>query len=304
MNFRHFLRNSLVATSVVMLAACSGIASNTSASDTGATPTTVNTVGFQLIRNASIKLNYAGTTFLVDPMLAPKGAYRGFSGTVRSELRNPLVDLPVPVEEVLKADAVILTHLHDDHWDAAARQLVPRGIPIFTQNEHDAMVVRKDGFTNVRVLTEAGTEFNGTRLYKTGGQHGTDQMYAVPDLKNLLGEAMGVVFQRSGHKTTYVVGDTIWRPEVEQALTRYQPDVVLLNAGYAQLDGFQGSIIMGKHDVLRAYEFAPQAKIVAIHMEAVNHAMLSRKELRDFMGEKRMDTQRVLVPDDGQAYAF
>ena len=34
-------------------------------------------------------------------MLAVKGAYKGFDGTPRSELRNPLVDLPVPVSEVL-----------------------------------------------------------------------------------------------------------------------------------------------------------------------------------------------------------
>ena len=41
----------------------------------------------------------AGTTFLIDPMLAVKGAYKGFDGTPRSELRNPLVDLPVPITD-------------------------------------------------------------------------------------------------------------------------------------------------------------------------------------------------------------
>ncbi|WP_311220702.1 MULTISPECIES: MBL fold metallo-hydrolase [unclassified Acidovorax] len=261
-------------------------------------------VDFQLVRNATIKLNYAGAHFLVDPMLAPRGAYSGFPGTARSELRNPLIDLPVPVNEVLKADAVILTHLHDDHWDAAAKKLVPSSMPIFTQDEKDAAAVRKDGFTNVRVLTEAGTEFNGTRLYKTGGQHGTDAMYAVPSLGQLLGEAMGVVFQRTGYATTYVVGDTIWRPEVEQALTQFKPDVVILNTGYAQVIGFEGSIIMGKQDMLRAYKFAPQAKLVAIHMEAVNHATLSRTELRDFINQNGMDKQRALVPNDGEKLRF
>src|SRR5690606_16001361 len=117
--------------------------------------------------NATIKLDYAGTTFLVDPMLAPKGAYPGFEGTRNSELRYPLVDLPVPVSNVLDANAIILTHLHDDHWDLAARNLVPSDMPIFTQNETDAATVRKDGFTDVSVLTQAGSTFNGTTLYKT-----------------------------------------------------------------------------------------------------------------------------------------
>lgn len=262
------------------------------------------TVRFQQIRNATIRLTYGSTTFLVDPMLAAKGAYAGFPGTARSELRNPLVELPMPVSEVLKADAVILTHLHDDHWDAAARSLVARNMPIFTQNAQDADTVRKDGFTDVRVLTEAGVEFQGTRLVKAGGQHGTDAMYAVPALKERLGQAMGVVFQRPGHTTAYVVGDTVWRPEVEQALTRFQPGVVLLNTGYAQVNGFQGSIIMGKDDLLRAYRFAPQARLVAIHMEAVNHALLSRQELRSFIADHAMDPQRTLVPEDGEAHQF
>ena len=261
-------------------------------------------MNFQQIRNATIKLSYANTTFLVDPMLAPKGAYAGFPDTPRSELRNPLVDLPIPVSDVLKADAVILTHLHADHWDAAARSLVPRDMPIFTQNEEDATTVRKDGFTDVHVLTEAGTEFKGTRIFKTGGQHGTDQMFVVPQLKDLLGMAMGVVFQRPGYKTSYVVGDTIWRPEVEQTLTKFKPDVVFLNTGYAQVNGYNGSIIMGKDDMLRAYRFAPEAKVVAIHMEAVNHALLSRKELRDFISSKGMDSQRTMVPEDGESQEF
>lgn len=259
---------------------------------------------FQQVRNATIKLDYAGTTFLIDPMLAVKGAYKGFEGTPRSHLRNPLVDLPVPVSEVIKADAVILTHLHEDHWDQAARNLIPRNMPIFTQDQQDAGKVREDGFTDVRVLTEQGADFNGTRLYKAGGQHGSDLMYTTPGLRELLGEAMGVVFQRPGFKTAYVVGDTIWRKEIDSALTRFKPDVIFLNTGYAQVLGFEGSIIMGKDDMARAYQMMPQARIVGIHMETVNHAMLTRGELRAFIKEKKMDTQRALVPEDGEAYTF
>jgi len=267
-------------------------------------PSQDSAVKFQQIRNATIKLDYAGTTFLIDPMLAVKGAYKGFEGTPRSHLRNPMVDLPMPVSEVIKADAVILTHLHDDHWDHAARNLIPRNMPIFTQDQQDASKVREDGFTDVRVLTEQGADFNGTRLYKTGGQHGSDVMYTTPGLRELLGEAMGIVFQRPGFKTAYVVGDTIWRTEVDSALTRFKPDVIFLNTGYAQVLGFEGSIIMGKEDMLRAYQMMPQARIVGIHMDTVNHAMLTRAELRAFIKEKKMDTRRALVPEDGEAYSF
>ncbi|STT29842.1 metallo-beta-lactamase domain protein [Klebsiella pneumoniae] len=40
------------------------------------------------IRNATQIIHYAGKRFLIDPMLADKGAWPGFPGTARSELRN------------------------------------------------------------------------------------------------------------------------------------------------------------------------------------------------------------------------
>jgi hypothetical protein len=60
---------------------------------------------------------------------------------------------------------------------------------------------------------------------------------------------------------------------------------------------------MGKQDVLEVCRAAPGAAIVASHMEAVNHSMLSRKELREFLEEKGM-TPRVLVPEDGEILRF
>ena len=48
------------------------------------------------VRNATLLLDYAGTRFLIDPMLSAKGAFPGFEGTANSQLRNPLVELPLP----------------------------------------------------------------------------------------------------------------------------------------------------------------------------------------------------------------
>lgn len=259
------------------------------------------TVEFQQIRNATIKLDYAGTTFLIDPMLAGKGAYPGFKGTYNSQLRMPLVELPMPVSEVMKADAVIVTHTHLDHWDDAAKEGLPKDLPLFAQNEADAASIRGDGFTNVRVLGH-GTVFKGTTLSRTGGQHGSDEIMAVAG--GVLGQVMGVVFQRPGYKTVYVAGDTVWNASVEAAITEYRPDVIVLNTGYARIVGLDGSIIMGKEDLYRAYRAAPGARVIGSHMEAVNHGMQSREELRDYIREKNMDPDRVLVPEDGESYRF
>lgn len=263
---------------------------------------TTEAVQLQQIRNATVKITYGDTTFLIDPMLSKKGTYPGFEGTYRSTLRNPLVDLPMSEQDVLAGvDAVIVTHTHLDHWDDAAQQLLPKDIPLFVQNLADALMIRGQGFTNVRVLSKA--EFEGVTLSQIGGQHGTDEMYAVADVATALGEAMGVVFQSPGHDTLYLVGDTIWRNEVDMALEEFAPQIVLINAGYAMMDGFDGSIIMGKEDVLRATQTAPDATIVATHMDAINHMALTREELKEYVQEKGI-ADRVEIPEDGATLDF
>ena len=54
------------------------------------------------IRNATVKINYGGKVFLVDPMFAPKDSYKGFEGTLNSHLNWPRVELPFSTNEILK----------------------------------------------------------------------------------------------------------------------------------------------------------------------------------------------------------
>jgi len=263
----------------------------------------MQSVQVQHIRNATAKITYADTTFLVDPMLAQKGAYPGFQDTYRSHLRNPLIDLPMPAEDVMKdVDAVIVSHTHLDHWDKAAQELLPKGIPLFAQDEADAQTIRAQGFTDVRILDE-DTVFGGVHLAKTGGQHGTDTMYSSEVMAESLGQIMGIVFWATDSKTVYVAGDTVWGSEVDRTLAKFHPDVIILNTGDARLNGFDDSIIMGKDDTLRAHRAAPNATIIAVHMDALNHTALSREELREYVKQNNIQ-DRVWIPEDGESLKF
>lgn len=253
------------------------------------------------IRNATLLLEYGGKKFLIDPMLADQAAWPGFPNTARSHLRNPLVALPVALDALLDVDAVIVTHTHQDHWDEAAQQAIAKDTLIFTQHADDAALIRAQGFKQVRVLDDS-SEFSAITIIKTGGQHGSDDAYANPQLAALLGDACGLVFQHPDEKTLYIAGDTIWVPPYVDSLTRWQPEIVVLNAGFAQIDGF-GAIIMGKEDVLRTHQLLPQATIVASHMEAVNHCILSRQELREYVDQHGIQNS-VLIPADGESCIF
>ncbi|CAI1051695.1 metal-dependent hydrolase [Serratia rubidaea] len=254
------------------------------------------------IRNATLVLEYAGKKFLIDPMLAEKDAWDGFAGSARSHLRNPMVALPVAIEELLAVDAVIITHTHTDHWDEAAQQLVPKDMLIYTQNDNDAALVRSQGFINVRTLADENRFVDGLTIFTTDGQHGSNDLYANTVMAELLGDACGLVFTHHDEKTLYIAGDTIWVKPYVRSLQRFRPDVVVLNTGDAVINDY-GSIIMGKEDTLRTLQVLPETTVVASHMESVNHCLLTRAELREYTLEHGIE-DKVLIPADGETLTF
>lgn len=246
------------------------------------------------VRNATLLITYAGVRFLIDPMLAEKGAYPGFPGSASSYLRNPLVALPLPVADLLDVDAVIVTHTHLDHWDDAAQRMVPKNVPLFAQNEADAKLITGQGFRNVRVLG-TDTIVKGVRVSKTAAQHATDAMLATGFDP---GPACGMVFSKLAHRTVYVAGDTVLIPAVLETIAKVKPDFIVLNAGYAQFVD-AGPVLMGPKDVLKVHQAAPSAKLVASHMEAINHCVLAKQDLRSF-ADKQGFAEHLLIPDDGE----
>ena len=298
---RHFLSMNVagLATAALVADASAQEAASSAASTRGHQPTRV-----QLIRSATVKISLGDTTFLIDPMLAAKGEWPGFALSVNSETRNPMIDLPMPVQKVLDGvDAIILTHLHEDHWDEVARKAIPKDMPIFVNDEPHRQAVLKAGFRNVEVLVPE-MRFKGVCLTPTMSQHGTDEVMYTQPLGDLLGTTMGVVFSRPGCRSVYLAGDTIWKPFVTEQLQHFRPDIVILNTGNALMAEYAESIIMGGRDFMRAYREAPWATIVAVHMDAINHCVLRRRDLRDLIKARGLDPKRALVHDDGETLSF
>lgn len=118
-------------------------------------------MNIQQIRNATVIVEYADTKFLIDPMLGEKGSYPPFPNSPRQDQFNPLVDLPISIDKIIEGiDAVIITHLHYDHWDELAQKILSKQLKIFVQNDSDALIISNMGFKNVEVLTNH-TLFNG-----------------------------------------------------------------------------------------------------------------------------------------------
>ena len=233
--------------------------------------------GVQLIRNATLLVDIGETTFLVDPLFASAGENPPVSNTP-NDRPNPLVDLP---DVDVSYDAVVVTHRHPDHWDEAARAALDADVPLFCQPE-ETTDFTDEGFTDVRPVDDEAT-FQGVTIHRTPGRHGHGQLAAE------MGPVSGFVF--AGEETVYVAGDTVWYDQVEETLARFTPDMVVLNGGAARFEEGE-PITMGIDDITTVRE-ATDATVVVVHMEAINHCLLSREELR-------AATADVLVPEDGE----
>ena len=243
----------------------------------------------RLIRHATLLVKAAGKCFLVDPMLDPAGARDPIEGTP-NQVRNPTVELPEPAEVVVGGlDAIVVTHLHQDHLDGTAIRLLPKELPLFCQPE-DAETLRGHGFADVQPV-DGSLEWEGIRLTRTGGQHGTGE------LAEALAPVSGFVLEAPGEPVLYVAGDTIWCDEVAAALDEHRPAVTVVNASGARfLEG--DPIVMTTDDVVTVARHAPDARVVAVHLEAINHCLQTRADLHQRLHDEAL-TDRVTVPEDG-----
>lgn len=247
-------------------------------------------VKIQLLRNATMKIEYAGKTFLTDPMLSPKESFMSF--VVPDTNLNPTVDLPMEANEILKGtDAVLLSHAHPDHLDQVAIEVMDKALPLFHQ-PFDATALQQAQFTNA-ISVEKETEWEGIQIIRTGGKHGPESTF------EMLGEVSGFVLKADKHPTIYWIGDCIWDDEIKANVEKHQPDIIITHSGGAIFMG-QDRILMDAEETVKVAEAAPHAKVVAIHMESLDHCMVTRESLKQLAEKKESVKDRILIPADGE----
>jgi L-ascorbate metabolism protein UlaG (beta-lactamase superfamily) len=196
-----------------------------------------------------------------------------------------------PADLVAAADAVVVTHLHWDHFDETAARLVGEaGLRVLCQ-PGDGAKLRERGVVDVTEVSPTATH-NGVELHRTGGRRGQGE------LAEQMGAVSGFVLRARGEPSIYVAGDTVWCDEVEAALAEHRPDVVVVNAGAATFTGAP-PIVMDSADVVRVADAAPDALVVAVHLEAVNHCIEGGRRCARWSRARR-----VAVPEDGETMAF
>lgn len=281
---------------------------------------------FQQIRSATVKITYGGKTFLVDPWLGRQkmtGCFALMPVIIalnsKGDLRKkPIIDhcrtwkaadpshvfkmcpicpLPMSVKAVNSGvDAYICTHAHLDHiglgMNGKGCEGMIKTVPCYAQSKTDAEFLEFSGMKDVRVI-EDKVDFGNFEIIRVYARHGTE----IP-----CGDASGFVFRGAGEKTLYLCGDTVWCPEVQATIEKYHPDVIITNNCAAILKDY-GRLIMDDVDLAEVCKAAPNAAVIASHMDNVPHATITRETLKIKLAARGLK-DRVLIPDDGESYSF
>ncbi|MCK5052080.1 MAG: MBL fold metallo-hydrolase [Candidatus Cloacimonetes bacterium] len=242
----------------------------------------------QFIRHATVLIIVENKKILVDPMLGEIGTESPYPMTA-NRIKNPLISMPVKNENLIKdLDAVLLTHYHPDHFDKTAENILPKDLLIYCQPGDDILLKEK-GFVNVQVI-DIKSDLGEISIMR----------YEVNHAEGIWEGPMGkssAYFLKTENDSLLISGDTIYDKNFENVLNETQPNLVIANAGAAQF--IIGTPITLTADALKNItKILPNSKIFAVHMDAINHCVLLKDDLRKFVAEEGL-TKSIFVPNEG-----
>ena len=241
-----------------------------------------------LIRSATLKLEYGGQCLLIDPAFSDKLTGPSFAG----KSKNPLIDLPMSKEAIMAGvDAMIVSHIHSDHFDKAAQEYLDKSLPILCQPNEEASI-RTMGFADVRPV-EAHFRLGEVEIIRTYAKHGSGPV------QEEMGEASGFVFKTPGEPVVYWPGDTVLCDEVRSVLAKEKPAVIITHsAGAVWGDGVK--ILFDEVETVEICQALPASTVVAVHLDSYDHGTVSRASLRAYASSRGIDATRLRIPADGE----
>ncbi|MCU1690396.1 MAG: hypothetical protein JWN20_2324 [Jatrophihabitantaceae bacterium] len=189
------------------------------------------------IGTATTLIRHSGFALLTDPNFLHLGQ-RAYLG--RGMWSRRLTEPAMTVDALPELDAVVLSHMHGDHWDRVARKGLDRSTPIVT-TPHAARHLALQGFGNRRPLRtwEHSDLVKGNASVSITAMPGR---HARGPLQAILPPVMGSMleFRRDGHLMLrmYISGDTLMYAGLAEIRRRYPViQVGLLHLGGTKLPG-------------------------------------------------------------------
>ncbi len=235
---------------------------------------------FTFIGNATALISFGDITILTDPNFLHAGerAYLGH-GLVSRRLREPAMG----IDELPPVDAVVLSHMHGDHWDRKAQAGLDHALPIITTG-HAAKRLRRRGFGEAVGVATWGSETierGTTRATVTSmpGRHGPTWTHTLRLVPPVMGSMIEFSTARNDGAPSpielrvYISGDTLYVDDLAEIPRRYPSiDTGIFHLGGTTLPFGQRPsrglmVTMDARQGVRAIKMIDPAQAIPVHYD-------------------------------------
>lgn len=254
------------------------------------------------VGTASLLIRYAGFTILTDPNFLGTGESVHLGLRQRSlRITNPAIDFA----SLPPFDLVLLSHLHEDHFDRLVMRKLAKNTPIVTTPQA-AHALAKKHFRVLHALKTWQTLSlvkGASRLEITAmpGKHAPGFLSAA--FPSVMGSMLE--FQAPREKNAYriyISGDTLLHRQMRQIHARFpEVDLAILHLGGERLYGIQTT--MGGKQGIEALKLINAKETIPVHY---NDYLCFDSPLEDFQREavKAKVEGRIRYLEHGDSYTF
>lgn len=231
-------------------------------------------ISVTFVGNATMLITAGDITLLTDPNFLHRGQYAYLGHGIVSRRRHGPA---LAIDDLPPIDAIVLSHLHGDHWDRVSQKGLDHSLPIIT-TPHAASRLLRRGFEQAlglstwqaHTVSKGGVTLTATSL---PGRHapGWTQRLLPP----VMGTMLDFSYRDAGvdqRRRLYISGDTILVDELNEIPVRFDSiDAGVLHLGGTRLPmgalPFGLTVTMDDQQGAGLAEMLDLPKVIPIHFD-------------------------------------